>query len=169
MQNILTPKQIHIARYVSNLTVVELSSLLKINRGTMNQMELGQNKTAIYRHSPILIEVFNSYRIIFPNEFSIKYNDNLPELVNDYIPLTRFQLLASRSFFKINQKKLAKATGISQKEIIAAEKLNNNEFVFMTTFEKTNRLKDFFLDKNLIFSTPLTFFFKKCLDHSILY
>ena len=160
MTKFITHEQLKIARHISNLSVRDLAKILNVSKATISNVELGKTKTFLYKYSPALINIFNVNKIIFPNEFSIRYMSDTTNVFNQCDLLTRFQLKAARHLLSINTRRLAKIIQIGSYELSIAEALENDKYVLENRPQKNKQLKEFFLSKKILFPDALFIFFK---------
>ena len=155
--------QLRAARSVTGIEVREVALYLGISRTIISRWEksplLDYIKTKKVSPESLLF-FFKQYGVLFPDEYSIKFNSQLKFL--DSIHLTRFQLRAARAALGLTQDELAKSTHVP-KSIINYLEIQTNE----TLLNKTNKdiddliFKKFFKTKGLLFPDNFTIRFAK--------
>lgn len=163
----LNYRQLKAARYVLNLGVADIGSLIETSRTTISKLEnnvitLSEMRLSDRRNT-ILQEFFKKNSIVFYNNHSISlstpHNINFPEECNDN--LTRFQLRAARTILNKTQAELAKIVKISPAVIKTAESYSNSTFLNPKDTSTIFRLIDTFLKEGLTFPNTLSVDFKK--------
>ena len=167
MTNHLNHLQLKAARGVLNLGVREIGSLLNVNKTTVNNAERGKTRDFFYKNSAPLVDFFRKNNIIFPTQYSIRYNDHsTPHLSNHKKGITRFQLKAARLLLSISQKELAKKIGVTEGVIVRLELIDNNNLISPKNPLVIDRLINLFESSNIYFPDEMYVFFKKYMDNS---
>lgn len=169
MKNI-TYIQLRTARQLLNIGVREIAAILKVSKSTVCKAEANNTRDFYHKYNAALLDYFKKNHIIFPTEFSIRYDsrDNLHKNIQTSeteIILTRFQLKTARCILNITQLELANLTGISKSQISRAEILHNSDIVKFSNMHNAVILKNFFIKQNIEFIDPLYVVFKKYVDN----
>ena len=155
--------QLRAARSVTGIEVREVALYLGISRTIISRWEksplLDYIKTKKVSPESLLF-FFKQYGVLFPDEYSIKFNSKLKSF--NSIHLTRFQLRAARASLGLTQDELAKLTNVP-KSIINYLEIQNNETLLNTTNKDIDDLifKKFFQTKGLLFPDSFTICFVK--------
>jgi transcriptional regulator with XRE-family HTH domain len=166
--NNITYIQLRAARQVLNIGVREVAKLLKVSKATISNAEQNKTRDFFFKHSAALIDFFEKNNIIFPNEYTIRFDSNKQSthISEVYIQknINRFQLKAARCILNYSQQKLALTAKID-KGIISRSELLGNLVTIKTSDKKVEeRLKNVFYDNNIEFINPYSIFFKKNID-----
>lgn len=168
MSKIITYLQLRAARQVLNLGVRDIAKVLKVSKATISKSELDKTRDFFYKNSAALIEFFEQKNIIFPNEYSIRYNWNVCEtkfLDGSDNNITRFQLKAARHILNISQNELAKLVNTDKGIISRAEQFPNEYLIKPQNPTIVVALKLLFQQYNIEFPDHLSIFFKKYVDN----
>ena len=155
--------QLKAARSVTGIEAREVALYLGISRTIISRWEkqpiLDYIKTKKVSSESLLF-FFKQHNVLFPNEYSIKFNTQIVPF--NSIHLTRFQLRAARATLSLTQEELAKLTNTS-KSIINYLEIQNNETLLNTTKRDIDDLifKKFFQTKGLLFPDNFTICFIK--------
>ena len=153
--------QLKAARSVTGIEAREVALYLGISRTIISRWEkqpiLDYIKTKKVSSESLLF-FFKQHNVLFPNEYSIKFNTQIVPF--NSIHLTRFQLRAARATLSLTQEELAKLTNTS-KSIINYLEIQNNETLLNTTKRDIDDLifKKFFQTKGLLFPDNFTICF----------
>ena len=153
--------QLKAARSVTGIEAREVALYLGISRTIISRWEkqpiLDYIKTKKVSSESLLF-FFKQHNVLFPNEYSIKFNTQIVPF--NSIHLTRFQLRAARATLSLTQEELAKLTNTS-KSIINYLEIQNNETLLNTTKRYIDDLifKKFFQTKGLLFPDNFTICF----------
>ena len=155
--------QLKAARSITGIEAREVALYLGISRTIISRWEkqpiLDYIKTKKVSSESLLF-FFKQHNVLFPNEYSIKFNTQIVPF--NSIHLTRFQLRAARATLSLTQEELAKLTNTS-KSIINYLEIQNNETLLNTTKRDIDDLifKKFFQTKGLLFPDNFTICFIK--------
>ena len=150
--------QLRAARSVCGLGVRDIGLYLGVSGTIVSRWEqkqpLDEIKSTVT--NPLgLIFFFEQYKVLFPNENSIKFNDTLLLLNSKHI--TRFQLRAARASFCISQSELAEHTGVPRATINYLESQDNMTFLNSTRKAINDTAIKIFFEKNgIVFPDSLT-------------
>ena len=153
--------QLKAARSITGIEAREVALYLGISRTIISRWEkqpiLDYIKTKKVSSESLLF-FFKQHNVLFPNEYSIKFNTQIVPF--NSIHLTRFQLRAARATLSLTQEELAKLTNTS-KSIINYLEIQNNETLLNTTKRDIDDLifKKFFQTKGLLFPDNFTICF----------
>lgn len=168
MNKYITCTQLRAARNILNLGVRDIGLLLKVSKDTINKAELGKTRDFFHKNSAGLIDYFERHNIIFPTEYSIRYQlskTDIQIIHPDKNELSRFQLKTARLVLSINQSDLAKEVSVAKRVITRLEQLPNEALINPRDHGVVLRLKNFFELHNIEFPDPFYVFFKKYIDN----
>jgi len=167
MVKYITYQQLKIARGVLNLGVRDIGALLKINKSTVSNAEQGKTRDFFHKNSATLIDFFKKNNIIFPTEYSIRYDqliNNQNNTSSTSSNITRFQLKSARLLLSLSQQALSNQLGITEGVIVRLELLPNNTYINPKNTLIVNKLHELFKSHGVEFSDGLYVFFKKYMD-----
>lgn len=166
----INPIQLKVARYTLKLGVRDIAKILKVSKSTISKTELGKTRDFLYKHSAALIEYFKKNNIIFPNEYSIRYNfqdNSLEKLEHIDLKMTSFQAKGARYILNINQAELAKLLNVNKNLITNIEVLEKTTCIDSQNPLLAINLKSYFLQHGIEFPDPMSIFFKKYVDNTL--
>ena len=164
----ITYHQLKIARGILNLGVRDIALLLKVNKSTVSNAEQGKSRDFFFKNSACLLEFFKKNNIIFPTDYSIRYNQTIVSqpIVSDLKILTRFQLKSARILLSLSQSSLAKQIGVTEGVIIRLELFPNNMYITTKKPLITKKIYELFNFYGIEFHEGLYVFFKKYMDNT---
>jgi transcriptional regulator with XRE-family HTH domain len=168
MAKYITHIQLRAARHALNLGVRDIAKILKVSKATISKTELGKTRDFLYKHSAALLGFFEHHNIFFPNEYVIRYHNNLEKIdkiQKSNIRLTRFQLRTARYILNINQTELANIINIDKGIITRAEQLQNTNFINPQDHSIVLKLISIFYERNIEFPDQMSVFYKKYIDN----
>lgn len=164
MTKLITPIQLKAARNILNLSIDEIATLLKLSKSTISKAELNKTRDFLYKHSAALIDFFCTNSIIFPTEYSIRFNYSVLNQSDNYNTLTRFQLRGARYILGIDQRTLANSLNIDRNIIMRMEYLPNNNYLKSPNSSIILKIKEYFSLSGIEFPDPFYLYFKKYVD-----
>lgn len=167
MHTIIVPLQLKAARNVLNLGVRDIAKVLKVSKATINKAELGNTRDFFHKYGAALTNFFSLNNIIFPNTFSITYDNSKREIENSKLnnSITRFQFKAARHILSLTQQDLAAIIKVNRSIISKAEQVANTEYIKLYDQKILDCIKEYYCNQNIEFPNQMSIFFKKIVDN----
>lgn len=158
--------QLKVARYVLNLGVRDIGSLIQTSRTTISKLEnniikIGEMRLSDRRNT-VLVEFFKKNGVIFPDYNCITFCpfNNIVQRPNSNHSMTRFQLRAARTILNKTQDELADLLNINSSIISYAENLPNEAYINPKNVLLISSLISLFHQYKIYFPTDLSITYK---------